>query len=64
VSAPKAYRQWLARRVRPLLRVHGLDGRDEEEPVRARPVNPGARAAATAASVRVTGAASQPARLF
>ncbi len=64
VSAPKAYRQWLARRVRPLLRVHGLDGRDEEEPVRARPVAPGARAAAAAASVRFTGSAPEPARLF
>lgn len=64
VSAPKPYRQWLARRVRPLLRSHGLDGRDEEEPVRARPVAPGARAAAAAASVRFTGPAAQPARLF
>lgn len=64
VSAPKAYRQWLGRRVRPLLRVHGLDGRDEEEPVRARPVSPGARAAAAAASVRVTGSTPRPARLF
>ncbi|WP_159502344.1 Rv2578c family radical SAM protein [Microbacterium sp. 18062] len=36
-TAPKPYRQWLARRVRPLLRAHGLDGRDEEEPVRGRP---------------------------
>lgn len=30
-QAPKAYRSWLAKRVRPLLRVHRLDGRDEEE---------------------------------
>jgi len=29
--APKPYRSWLARRVRPLLRVHGLDGRAEED---------------------------------
>ncbi|QKJ18149.1 Rv2578c family radical SAM protein [Microbacterium hominis] len=29
--APKAYRSWLAKRVRPLLRVHGLDGSAEEE---------------------------------
>lgn len=33
--APKAYRAWLAKRVRPLLRVHGLDGRAEEEHPRA-----------------------------
>lgn len=38
VTAPQPYRQWLARRIRPLLRLHGLDGRAEEEPVRARPV--------------------------
>ncbi len=30
-TAPKAYRSWLAKRVRPLLRVHGLDGHDEDE---------------------------------
>lgn len=30
-EAPKAYRQWLARRVRPMIRMHGLDGRDEED---------------------------------
>ena len=39
VMAPKAYRQWLSARVRPLLRRHRLDGRDEEDgqPRRARP---------------------------
>ncbi|MFJ4045639.1 Rv2578c family radical SAM protein [Microbacterium sp. NPDC089987] len=31
VEAPKAYRQWLARRIRPLMRVHELDARSEEE---------------------------------
>jgi DNA repair photolyase len=31
VEAPKAYRQWLARRIRPLMRMHGLDARSEEE---------------------------------
>ncbi|MEV4686925.1 Rv2578c family radical SAM protein [Microbacterium sp. LWH3-1.2] len=36
--APKAYRSWLAKRVRPLLRVHGLDGRAEEEHPRGGPV--------------------------
>ncbi|MFT4219059.1 MAG: Rv2578c family radical SAM protein [Microbacterium sp.] len=29
--APKAYRSWLAKRVRPLLRVHGLDGRADAD---------------------------------
>ncbi|MBW9095548.1 Rv2578c family radical SAM protein [Microbacterium jejuense] len=37
-NAPKAYRAWLAKRVRPLLRVHGLDGRAEEENERGAPV--------------------------
>ncbi len=30
-TAPKAYRAWLAKRVRPLVRMHGLDGHSEEE---------------------------------
>lgn len=29
--APKGYRAWLGKRVRPLLRVHGLDGRLEDD---------------------------------
>ncbi|MBO9626355.1 MAG: Rv2578c family radical SAM protein [Microbacterium sp.] len=34
-EAPKPYRQWLAKRVRPLIRRHGLDGRHEDDyPVR------------------------------
>ncbi|WP_426323111.1 Rv2578c family radical SAM protein [Microbacterium sp. E-13] len=37
-NAPKAYRAWLAKRVRPLLRVHGLDGRAEDETARGAPV--------------------------
>jgi DNA repair photolyase len=49
-EAPKPYRQWLSRRVRPLIRMHRLDGHDEVEvepasgrgfgrmPVRAAPV--------------------------
>lgn len=37
-TAPKAYRAWLAKRVRPLLRVHGLDGRAEDETARGAPV--------------------------
>ncbi|MFT4259395.1 Rv2578c family radical SAM protein [Microbacterium sp.] len=34
-EAPKPYRQWLAKRIRPLIRKHGLDGRDEEDSFRA-----------------------------
>ena len=72
-AAPKGYRQWLARRVRPLLRVHGLDGQDEDEPFRARPVTAGstlygAMATDVAASVRPTGrarpVAAEAPRLF
>jgi DNA repair photolyase len=74
-AAPKTYRQWLSRRVRPLLRAHGLDGQDDDEPFRARPVSSMAArsgavtdAAAVAASVRTTGrarpAASEAPRLF
>ncbi|MFK4835473.1 intein-containing Rv2578c family radical SAM protein [Microbacterium sp. ZW T2_14] len=37
-TAPKAYRAWLAKRVRPLLRVHGLDGSAEDESPRGTPV--------------------------
>ena len=29
--APKAYRSWLSKRVRPLLRVHRLDGHAEDD---------------------------------
>lgn len=49
-EAPKAYRQWLAKRVRPLIRMHGLDGRHEDDyPVRG--TRPGfAPSASTAAS--------------
>ena len=35
--APKAYRSWLAKRVRPLLRVHGLDGHLEDDAPRRGP---------------------------
>jgi hypothetical protein len=38
-TAPKAYRSWLAKRVRPLLRVHGLDGRAEDDHPRGVPVD-------------------------
>jgi DNA repair photolyase len=36
--APKGYRTWLSRRVRPLLRVHGLDGHAEDDEPRGAPV--------------------------
>ncbi len=42
-EAPKGYRQWLAKRVRPLIRAHGLQMRHEEQqtrPARARPQAP------------------------
>ncbi|HKT55618.1 MAG TPA: Rv2578c family radical SAM protein [Microbacterium sp.] len=41
VQAPKAYRAWLAKRVRPLVRRYGLDGRLEEEQPRFGPSRPG-----------------------
>ena len=31
VEAPKGYRQWLAKRTRPLIRLHGLDARHEDD---------------------------------
>lgn len=37
-NAPKPYRTWLAKRVRPLLRVHGLDGRAEDDESRRSPM--------------------------
>jgi len=54
-TAPKAYRAWLAERVRPLLRVHGLDGRAEDDHPRGTPVSGlAARADARAAGVVTT----------
>jgi DNA repair photolyase len=35
--APKAYRAWLARRIRPLLRAHGLDRRPRMDPATGTP---------------------------
>ncbi len=37
VTAPKAYRTWLGKRMRPLLRMHRLDGWDEDDHPRGRP---------------------------
>lgn len=36
-QAPKAYRTWLGRRMQPLLRMHRLDGWDEDDHPRGRP---------------------------
>ncbi|KZE34050.1 radical SAM protein [Microbacterium sp. T32] len=37
VQAPQAYRRWLGKRVQPLLRMHRLDGWDEDDHPRGRP---------------------------
>lgn len=58
--APQPYRRWLARRVRPLMRVHGLDGHDED----AHPRGGKPRAAAAAPRFIATGGSAQPERLF
>ncbi len=69
-NAPKAYRSWLAKRVRPLLRVHGLDGHAEDDTNRSRSAVPGLaqRSAAVASTVVTTSrgrpAADDAARLF
>jgi DNA repair photolyase len=68
-TAPKAYRVWLAKRVRPLLRVHGLDGHAEDDRERPRSAVPGLalRSAATATVVttsRGRASAAEAARLF
>ncbi|WP_141930665.1 Rv2578c family radical SAM protein [Microbacterium sp. SLBN-146] len=53
-TAPKAYRSWLAKRVRPLLRVHRLDGHEEEDAPRRSAVPGLASRANTAATVITT----------
>ena len=55
-NAPKAYRSWLAKRVRPLLRVHGLDGHAEDDSARPRSATPGlaSRSSAAVSSTVVT----------
>ena len=56
-EAPKGYRQWLAKRTRPLIRMHGLDGRHEDDYSR-RGFRPGQghvqTTVSTAATVRFT----------
>ena len=54
-NAPKGYRQWLAKRVRPLIRAHRLDGgAEEEQTMRAR--GPGPVITTGSASSRSVGA--------
>jgi DNA repair photolyase len=70
-TAPKAYRSWLAKRVRPLLRVHRLDGHAEDDSARPRSAVPGlamrsnpAVAATVVTTSRGRAAQQDPARLF
>jgi DNA repair photolyase len=64
--APKAYRSWLAKRVQPLLRVHGLGGHAEDDSPRRGPV-PGLAARSqivTTSRGRAAALPSGPAMLF
>ncbi len=66
VTAPKAYRTWLGRRMRPLLHVHRLDGRAEEDSPRRGPLA-GIEVAPTVITTSKGRAAAEPAppaRLF
>ncbi|WES63772.1 Rv2578c family radical SAM protein [Microbacter sp. GSS18] len=61
-NASKVYRSWLAKRVRPLLRVYGLDGHEEDDaPRRARPQSRGAEAARDRIVTTSRGRAAAPA---
>lgn len=60
-EAPKAYRQWLAKRVRPLIRAHGLQARSEEDDERMRTVR---RARAAPQTTAATQRAESPPTLF
>ena len=66
--ASKAYRTWLAKRVRPLLRRHGLGGQAEDDSPRGEGMPGLAQRRSTAATVVTTArgraAASAPAMLF
>ena len=63
VNAPKAYRSWLAKRMRPLMRVHRLDGHAEEESPRRGPLT-GIAAASTVVTTSRGRAAAEAPRLF
>nr|WP_274636775.1 intein-containing Rv2578c family radical SAM protein [Microbacterium bovistercoris] len=62
--APKGYRTWLNKRVRPLLRLHGLDGHAEEDDPPRRPSAPSAAAARAAVVTTSRGRAVEADRLF
>lgn len=62
-SAPKPYRSWLAKRVRPLLRVHGLDGHEEDDAPR-RSAVPGLAARRAVVTTSRGRAAEAESRLF
>ncbi|WP_439591310.1 Rv2578c family radical SAM protein [Microbacterium sp.] len=53
-TAPKPYRAWLSKRVRPLLRVHGLDGHAEDDSTRPRSAMPGLASRSTVSQIRTT----------
>ena len=63
--APKAYRSWLAKRMRPLVRMHGLDGRLEDDEPRRGPVSGlAARASVVTTSLGRRSAPAAAERLF
>ena len=62
-NAPKPYRTWLSKRVRPLLRVHGLDGRAEDDEPR-RSAVPGLATRLQFVTTSRGRAAEETARLF
>ena len=62
-NAPKPYRSWLSKRVRPLLRVHGLHGRAEDDEPR-RSATPGLAARTHVVTTSRGRAGEESARLF
>jgi DNA repair photolyase len=62
-NAPKPYRAWLSKRVRPLLKVHGLDGRAEDDEPR-RSAVPGLATRPQFVTTSRGRAAEETARLF
>ncbi|MDT0156101.1 Rv2578c family radical SAM protein [Microbacterium sp. ARD32] len=64
-EAPKGYRQWLGKRMRPLIRAHGLHTQSEEEHDRMRGImRARMREAPASTAPASTAAASAPAMLF
>lgn len=62
--ASKAYRSWLAKRVLPLMRVHGLDGEGEEDSPRRGPVSGLAARSTVVTTSRGMRAEAAASRLF